>query len=520
MRSFTMSMLMWLVAGCIGGVWANGISVSSVSLVGQNTTAGTWQVQYNITWNNSWRDAVNWDAAWVFAKFKVGSGPWTHARLDTLVSSVNTGTGTGATVLISRDSVGAMVYRNAAGSGTFTQTGVQVRWHYAPQGVLNTDVPEVRVYAIEMVYISSGNFTIGDGNGSSETTQSFRGTVSTPNSYTVNINLSPPISATGNFTNGSNIVRIDGDGGVDNDGDGVIDNPLYPVGWNPFYIMKYEITQEQYADFLNVLTPTQQTNRYMGFFNSNGQQINSFSGGTVFLTTRPDRAQNYLNWSDAAAYTDWAGLRPFTETEYEKACRGPLAPVVNEFAWGNNSPNPGATTISITGTENGTETANTLAVNSWFMGYSVSGGDGGSSRPVRVGLCTGAGETRTDGGTSWYGVVDLSSNVGEMIVNISTTAGRSFTGRHGDGILSASGMANVPFWPGMNGNTNPAVANGSTGEITAGAWAGCGTRGNFGCASGSDSFRVSYRACAENGSTISSRGNNWHMGHRAARTQW
>lgn len=519
MRSFTLSMLMWLVAGCIGTVWANGISVSSVSLTGQNTTVGSWQVQFNITWNNSWRDAVNWDGAWVFAKFKVGSGPWTHARLDTNVTSVNTGTGTGATVLISRDSVGSIVYRNAAGSGTFTQTGVQLRWHYAPQGVLNSDVPEVRVYAIEMVYISSGNFTIGDGNGSSEATSALRGTNGVPNSYTVNTNLSPPISSSGAFTNGNNIVRIDGDGGVDNDGDGVIDNPSYPVGWNPFYMMKYEVTQEQYADFLNVLTPTQQTNRWIGFFGSNGQRINSFSGNTVFLTDRPDRGQNYMNWSDVAAYSDWAGLRPFTETEYEKACRGPLAPVLNEYAWGNTSANPGGTTLSITGTENGTETASSLANNSWFWGYSISGGDGGSSRPARVGICTGAGETRTDGGTSWYGVVDLSSNLGEMVVNISTTAGRSFTGLHGDGILNSNGNANVAFWPGMNGNTNNAVANGNTGEISASACAGAGTRGNFNCSS-TNSYRTSFRSCVENNTTINARGNCSDMGYRAARTQW
>jgi hypothetical protein len=209
-----------------------------------------------------------------------------------------------------------------------------------------------------------------------------------------------------------------------------------------------------------------------------------------------------------------------TETEYEKACRGPLAPVVNEYAWGTTSASPGATNISLSGAENGTETASTLANNAWFYGYTVSGGDGGSSRPVRVGLCTGAGETRTDGGTSWYGVVDLSGNLGEMVVNISTTAGRSFTGLHGDGFLSTNGHANVAFWPGMNGNTNVSVANGSTGEITAGGHAGSGTRGNFACSGGVASYRTSYRQCVENGSTIVTRSNNADMGYRAARTQW
>jgi len=516
MRSLMKLFMLGLLVCSFSTVRANGISVSSVSLQGQNTTSGTWQIQYNVTWNNSWRDAVNWDAAWIFAKFKVGAGPWTHCRLDTFAGSVNTGTGTGAVVIISPDSVGSIIHRNAAGSGTFTQSGVEIRWHYSPQGVLNTDVPEVRVFAIEMVYIAAGNFTIGDGNGSSEAVNALRGTFGVANSYTVNTNLSPPISAAGAFANGNNILRIDGDGGVDNNGDGIIDNANYPVGFNSFYLMKYEISQEQYADFLNVLTPTQQTTRWIANFNVSGQRINSFSGGTVYLTDRPDRAQNFLNWPDAAAYSDWAGLRPITETEFEKAGRGPLAPVVNEYAWGTINANPGNTNITLSGAETGSETASSVANNSWFFGYTVTGGDAGSSRPVRVGLCTGAGQNRTDGGTSWWGVVDMSSNLGEMVVNISTVAGRSFTGQHGNGFLSNNGNGNVHNWPGMNGNNNNAVVNGITGEITSSA--GIGTKCNFLCASSGESYRLSYRSCVENHTTLNTRTSN--MGYRAGRSEW
>ena len=38
---------------------------------------------------------------------------------------------------------------------------------------------------------------------------------------------------------------------------------------------------------------------------------------------------------DVCAYADWAGLRPMSELEYEKAARGTLAPVANEEAWGS-----------------------------------------------------------------------------------------------------------------------------------------------------------------------------------------
>ena len=30
----------------------------------------------------------------------------------------------------------------------------------------------------------------------------------------------------------------------------------------------------------------------------------------------------HISWSDMSAYLDWSGLRPMTELEYEKACRG------------------------------------------------------------------------------------------------------------------------------------------------------------------------------------------------------
>jgi len=66
---------------------ANNISVSSVSLTARNKSADYVQVQFNLSWNNSFR--VNkstsiWDAAWVFIKYKVGlNGEWKHASIST-----------------------------------------------------------------------------------------------------------------------------------------------------------------------------------------------------------------------------------------------------------------------------------------------------------------------------------------------------------------------------------------------------------------------------------------------------
>jgi hypothetical protein len=66
---------------------ANNITVSSVSFVNRNKAADYVQVQFNLSWQNSFRvntGPSNWDAAWVFIKFKVGvNGEWKHASVST-----------------------------------------------------------------------------------------------------------------------------------------------------------------------------------------------------------------------------------------------------------------------------------------------------------------------------------------------------------------------------------------------------------------------------------------------------
>src|SRR6185503_17797427 len=96
--------------------------------------------------------------------------------------------------------------------------------------------------------------------------------------------------------------------------------------------MKYEITQDQYVAFLNVLDSVQATGL-------NIHPLNVVRNGIIgspslgFRTTLPYvPADLYL--PQLNSYLDWAALRPMTELEYEKACRGPVVPVHNEFPWG------------------------------------------------------------------------------------------------------------------------------------------------------------------------------------------
>ena len=62
--------LLLVCMGLHGVLKANNIQVSSGTLTGQNTSGNYTFVQFNLGWDNSWRDNVNWDAAWIFVKYK------------------------------------------------------------------------------------------------------------------------------------------------------------------------------------------------------------------------------------------------------------------------------------------------------------------------------------------------------------------------------------------------------------------------------------------------------------------
>jgi hypothetical protein len=91
--------------------------------------------------------------------------------------------------------------------------------------------------------------------------------------------------------------------------------------------------------------------------------------------------------------------------------------------------------------------------------------------------------------------MEMTGNLWEMIVHSANNAGLTFTGRHGNGELNASGDADVDYWPGIGGNNNPSVPSSAyTGTGVTGS-GGTGLRG--GCFfSLVQDLRVSARAYA------------------------
>lgn len=603
---------------------ANNVTISSVMLTGQNTSSDFSMIQFNISWDNSWRTSVspnNWDAAWVFAKFRVGasdptftnvsssgttitlSGGATTTNLrvgmpiwvtsavgtgvipnNTVISSItnsttfvisatpttalsnasiqcnriweharlnNTGhlAGSGATItsgLVDPSSAfnsttnyatGVFLFRNTDGGGSVNFTGNQLQWNYGANGLGDNDVVSVRLFAIEMVYVPGGvDFNVGGG-GSGHTST----TINTGNATT---------APSGSGSLGGQA------GGYPTSATNIPATSTWPNGYNAFYCMKYELSQGQYRDFLNTLTRSQQANRVASSVAQGTTTLTTrfvMENLTTFSTTRRNSlkcdasfdanlpitfycdadndgigneandgewiAANLLVWWDVAAFLDWSALRPMTELEYEKACRGTNAAVVGEYAHGTTS----STTPNTQTPLNAGTSSEYLTNTSGYVSTNI--GNAANSRSGGCAHYAGASATRARSGATFYGILDMSGNLREMTVNISTVAGRSYRGHHGNGEImrfaataSTIGAADVDYWPGINGNSTITNANstfGGTTGITHGA--GIGTRGGAYSQSSFDASIIGVSGTNQSASFSSAR--LGEVGIRGVRTQ-
>ena len=380
---------------------------------------------------------------------------WEHASLS--ASAVHHTAPATSTMDVPSDGVGVFLYRAAPGTGNFSLSDVKLRWVYGANGVRDDAVVQVQVFAIETVWVPQAAFAVGDGAIGFTLTTINTATASTLPAGSGNLGGAAGGYPTGQTAPGSS----------------------WPNGFNGFYCMKYEISQGDYRDFLNTLTFTQQMSRANGVTyaagnaalnnnDRNGLDIQTPGVGSPNFTPALYAcnlnndgnynetvdgewiACNFLGWTDCCAYLDWAGLRPMTELEYEKACRGEQVAVSSEYAWGSTSIT-GATGF-INGGAND-ETFSNAGANCVF--------DFGIVGPLRVGAFAGLATTRATSGGSYYGIMELSGNLEELFVTIGHATGRDFTGLNGDGRLSDNGHANQSLWPGIDINSEVTGATGS-----------------------------------------------------------
>ena len=443
---------------------ANNLHVTNVVL--RPITSHSLGIQFDLSWDNSWRDECNHDAAWVFAKYSLDGGTnWLHATLQgsgTNPVGYATGTFPNLEIVVPSDRKGAFVRPTATERGTLATTNMLLVWDLAADGVPATARGRVSVQGLEMVYIPAGPFYVGDnssvGNGTgggrsfavtyintpvmTNGAASGAGTIASP--YTnLTIGIGRPYGITGTFSTN------------------------YPNGYNAFYIMKYELSRARYLAFLNLLTTNQAAtlrNQQANFQGLNGTIAAAFTNtypmnwtnvqpwrAVLFGTTSVTNPFSYSGSQEWFAYLDWAALRPMTEMEYEKAARGPLLPVDRGYPWGT------ASRLLVTRLTN----SNTAAEAPLIRGANLLAGAGyggtlGVTPPLlRNGASADAASDQFQAGASYYGVMDLAGNIADPCV-VSGPAGNSgtvpaaalaYSGAHGDGLLNTNGIANATNWP-------------------------------------------------------------------------
>lgn len=473
---------------------ANNIVISNITSV---TGSGFVQLQFDLSWENSWKSSINYDAAWVFFKFKDLDGTWRHLSLTNANNSITAG----FTINVPGDLTGAMIFRNTTSSGTVTLTGVRV-------GVTNLPGSfDIKGFALEMVQIPGSNtYYLGDGES---------GTY-----YTAGGTILPFLVTSSTITMGTLAGNLD---------DGIQNGALatgFPVGYNgtsSIYMMKHEVSQGAYRDFLNSLTYDQQTTRTAFTPNSaagtvalnvsqitrrNGIKISTpgvsnttpavyscdLSNNAVYNEANDGEwiACNYLTYMDLAAFLDWAALRPMTEMEFEKSCRGTVYPVSAENAAGTVA--AASTTYPIINPGTANEAVSPYSGSVFNANITYNSTSPTSNSPLRVGIHATAFANRISAGAGYYGALDLSGNIEEVCVTSGCVAGRSFTGVSGDGTLTTAGDADENFWPGINGNAVVTTANTAYGGTT-GVTSNAGVTGRGGSAgyTGFNLNKVSYR---------------------------
>lgn len=499
--------ILCLLLGITFAGHANNISISNVTIL--NGGAGQIQVQFDLSWENSWRVNVgpnNYDGAWVFFKYKDINGLWKHIYLTGLNNVAPAGFDIYQSNEVSR--AGAMIYREPAnlGIGNVTITGIKL-------GTVNSlpyDI-DVKGFAIEMVYIPSAasRAFYGDGDGTTESVNALHYTDNTATTSSV----IPMLADVNTFDD----AELTSDGIYVYSNDTIqLTSPLgsldpFPT-MKPLWCMKYELTQAAYRDFLNCLSYDQQVSRTanaptsaigVGAMITSGTFRNYIEIRTPGVNnTTPavygcdangnntyDEANdgewlacNYINWQDMAAYLDWSGLAPMSELQFEKICRGISSAganpaVLGEYAWGTNS--IFSSTYTLTSAFSAAEIASNASPSAGNAAYFSTYGTG----PLRNGIFATATSNRVTSGATYYGVMEMTGNLSEYCIHLGSAAGRSCRYiPNGNGTLSISGNAQLSpgsagFWPGMEGNSSISTNNTCSGTCEVTGSAGIRLRG-------------------------------------------
>ncbi len=418
------------------GLLSNGLVISNVQY-----NNGSNQITFTAQWENSFHNGntnnPTYDGVWVFIKYAPSGGDqWLHADL----ASANSVSGWSA--VVPSDRKGVMIWKNTEHYGNVGPQAFTVTLD-----PLTGSTPDFKVFGMEMVYVEEGPFYAGDG--TSTNTLYMNGSVTSPLYITSEAALTRGMSM-GQFGGGNGTTNI---------------SSQFPKGYDSFWSMKYKVTNEQVMDFLNCLSrPHQEANvnvdisgtnvtNYYVYSNTNYQTAegNSIrcdqSIGIGRVEFYCDYSQNgigneindgqnivagYLTMEQKMAFLDWTALRPMSELEYEKLCRGEaMLPVPGEFPWGNTIYTNTSTIIN-----RGSPNESTTNIGSEGLigtGYGIG---------LRAGLQSTNTSSRSQAAATFYGIMDASNLLESMIGIENQTFNRN---EHGDGNLGIASGTSDPI---------------------------------------------------------------------------
>ncbi len=458
--------------------FANNLNISNTSFNAVNNT-----ISFSISWDNSWKLTTgpsNWDAVWVFVKRQACSTTniWASALISATsadhTSTVSSGTNL-LTVDATADGMGVFIRRSALTTatgniGTHTITLKLNASSTTSPAIVTSSTDNFKVMGLEMVYVPQGSFYLGDGRSTNSSNFSAGNNANTPlliDASKQNSGLGVSTVYCSSFTYGCPSALPS----------------TFPLGYNGFYCMKYELGVSSYIDFINCLTYDQQAQKqskwgavYPNALNAkitddwNSISIKVSVPGTyntipatfVQSVNSYYRPINEINWQDLTSYLDWSGLRPMSEFEFEKACRGnnagtPNTPVAGEYPWGS--------TVIYQATSGGN-----YGLASEYISAAGQNGvcqygwaDWATWSPMRSGAPATATSNRVQAGAAYYGIMEMGGNVYEQCVGGGSGYDySSFTTTNGDGSLTSLGLANVTGWPASGGANSGTILRGGS----------------------------------------------------------
>ena len=368
-------------------------------------------VRVELSWANAWRNDRNHDAVWVVLRSRGESAK--PLRLAAEGHEVLNAEPV-VQIVPSEDGVGAFIElaEPVRSDGDVTCTLV------LRLGDASLPPKEVDVWAVEMVYVPSGPFDLGDDHEGVRARGGFhavdeRGRPTGPfhveSEDAIGVAQRP----------GCLWYEVGDAAQYIGDQSGEVPD-TFPKGVHGFYVMKYELSQGQYARFLRALPGEGRAARVP--LELEGEETETNTIGSDLTAEVPRRPCNFVTWDDTCAWTDWMGLRPMTEFEFEKAARGPKRPVPGDFPWG---------TASREGVRRVVLEERDLAL---------------ATRDHEARLDD---DAREEFAASYYWVMDLSGSLWERVISAGHPVGRAFRGSHGDGVLDGCSATNAD-WPRMS----------------------------------------------------------------------